>query len=429
MPVRNRGSLLAGVAALLGLWNAGCQSRPLNADAMAVRPAPASAPRPSLFSFRRTTPPAAPLSAQAPEAARPTPVVLQPVPPAYAPERREVIASTWQPVQRVSAEQAGPGPDPGAITLAARPPEVTRVGAPNPFEAPPPPLPSTVPPPIASAVPGDPALGAAPPNDPIAVTPLPAPRLVPHPLLHHGAAHGHPVPPEGPVPRECAKEALPPYVIEPPDILLVESSAPKLDQPIAGQHLVRPDGTIELGIYGTVFVAGMTLEQAKAAIVAQLSKRLKEVSIRNTNVDVLAYNSKFYYVITDGGGYGEQIYRVPLTGNETVLDGLSQILGLPAVASKHRIWLVRPEAPGAAVCKAFPVDYPGITRWGLTATNYQLLAGDRIYVEANPLITLDTALARLFSPLERVFGVTLLGSATVHSIAVPLGSTSTGTGF
>ena len=28
-------------------------------------------------------------------------------------------------------------------------------------------------------------------------------------------------------------------------------------------------------------------------------------------VDVLAYNSKRYYVIFDGGGYGEQVYLVP----------------------------------------------------------------------------------------------------------------------
>src|SRR5262249_15402825 len=137
MPVRNRGSLLAGLAALLGFWNAGCQSRPLTTEAMAFRPAPAPAPRPALLSFRRTTPPAAPRPARAPGPPRPTPVVLQPVPPSYAPERREVIASTWQPVQRVSAEQVGPGPDPGAITLAARPPEVNRVGSANPLETPP----------------------------------------------------------------------------------------------------------------------------------------------------------------------------------------------------------------------------------------------------------------------------------------------------
>ena len=52
------------------------------------------------------------------------------------------------------------------------------------------------------------------------------------------------------------------------------------------------------------------------------------------SVDVLAYNSKVYYVIMDGGGYGQQIVRLPCTGNETVLDAIAQVNGLPQVASK-----------------------------------------------------------------------------------------------
>ena len=45
-------------------------------------------------------------------------------------------------------------------------------------------------------------------------------------------------------------------------------------QQVAGEHLVGPDGTINLGTYGTVFVTGMTLAEAKEAIEAQLSKFL-----------------------------------------------------------------------------------------------------------------------------------------------------------
>src|SRR5438045_3314406 len=43
-------------------------------------------------------------------------------------------------------------------------------------------------------------------------------------------------------------------------------------QQIAGQHIVRPDGTVGLGSYGSVYVAGMTIAQAKGAIEAHLSK-------------------------------------------------------------------------------------------------------------------------------------------------------------
>lgn len=220
-----------------------------------------------------------------------------------------------------------------------------------------------------------------------------------------------------PVPREQAKVTMPPYIIEAPDILLIESTQQLRDQPIRGQHLVRPDGSISLGIYGSVYVAGMTLDQARDAIAEQVGKRVKDVDARNIVVDVLAYNSKFYYVITDGGGYGEQVIRLPITGNETVLDAISQINGLPAVASKKNIWVARSNPHNGGHDQVLPVDWNSIAQRGSTATNYQIMPGDRVYVRAQKIIRADTALAKFLSPFERIFGITLLGSTTVNSIS------------
>jgi polysaccharide biosynthesis/export protein len=236
-------------------------------------------------------------------------------------------------------------------------------------------------------------------------------------------------PPVGPpdhVPQELSKVSLPPYIIEPPDILLIESTQSLRDQPIRGQHLVRPDGTIGMGIYGSVYVAGMTLEQAQAAVVAQVSQRVQKLDARDLYVDVLAYNSKVYYVITDGGGYGEQVFRFPITGNETVLDAISQIAGLPAVASKKRIWLARPIPGDCQNHQVFPIDWIGITQGAVTATNYQILPGDRVYVMANGWITFDSRVAKVLSPFTRMFGFTLLGAETVQTIR---NRNSSGTGF
>jgi len=226
-----------------------------------------------------------------------------------------------------------------------------------------------------------------------------------------------------PVPREGAKVSLPPYVIEPPDILLIESTQGLKDQPIRGQHLVRPDGTVSLGIYGSAYVAGMTLDQAKESIGRTFATRIQNFSMLNLSVDVLAYNSKFYYVITDGAGYGEQVIRMPIMGSETVLDGISQIYGLPAVASKKRIWVARRSADGTTD-QVLPVDWCGISQRGSEATNYQIMPGDRIYVDAKKWVRFDTGMARFLSPFERVLGITLLGSETVNSIS----GRTTGTG-
>lgn len=246
-------------------------------------------------------------------------------------------------------------------------------------------------------------------------------------LTHEGSY----CPPDD-VPRELKKVPLPPYVIEPPDILLVEAIPSLPDQPIGGQHLVRPDGSIGLGIYGSVFVAGLTLDEAKDVIQEHLSQRIKKEKLQ-VSVDVFAYNSKVYYVITDGGGYGEQVYSFPITGNETVLDAISRINGLPAVASKKRIWLAR-RVPGEdCEDQELPVNWCAITQRGIAATNYQVLPGDRVYVHSDCMIRYDSWLAKLFSPFERIFGITLLGSETISSIKAASrgsgGSSGTGTGF
>jgi polysaccharide export outer membrane protein len=258
---------------------------------------------------------------------------------------------------------------------------------------------------------------------------LPAPRPLPGAPIHMDAlppgvampmvdGPGH-----GPVPHELNMMSLPPYTVEPPDILLIESSRGLPTQPVKGQHLVRPDGTINLGIYGDIYVTGMTLDQIKVQVARAIASRLdKDVVAKNpvkpedVSVDVLAYNSKVYYVITDGGGYGEQVYRLPVTGNERVLDALAQINGLPAVSSKRHIWVARRVPGHGAHDEVLPVDWCGITQRGEAATNYQIFPGDRVYVKAQKLITIDSTIAKILSPIERLLGVTLLGSETVNSI-------------
>jgi len=194
-------------------------------------------------------------------------------------------------------------------------------------------------------------------------------------------------------------------------------------QLIRGEHLVRPDGTVSLGNYGEVRVAGLTLPEAKKAIEQQLWKYLWEPEI---SLDVGGYNSKVYYVVINQAGAGMQILRLPITGNETVLDALGLINGLPPIASKDRIWLARP-APAHEGCdQVLPVNLRSIVECGATATNYQILPGDRVYVQADPFIAADNVLAKVLAPVERILGITLLGSSTVHSISAPLGTTASG---
>ena len=76
------------------------------------------------------------------------------------------------------------------------------------------------------------------------------------------------------VPKELTVTPLPLVTVEPPDILRIDvKSVEKLTQPVRGEFLIRPDGTIHLGTYGSLNVAGMTLQQVKTSLTEHLKKQ------------------------------------------------------------------------------------------------------------------------------------------------------------
>ena len=62
-----------------------------------------------------------------------------------------------------------------------------------------------------------------------------------------------------------------------------------------------------------------------------------------------------------------------------MLDALATINGLSQVSSK-KTWLARPSASNAEKGTTLPIDYAGITQREATATNYQIMPGDRIFI-------------------------------------------------
>jgi polysaccharide export outer membrane protein len=185
------------------------------------------------------------------------------------------------------------------------------------------------------------------------------------------------------------------------------------EQQVAGEHLVAPDGKVNLGSYGRVRVVGMTIEEARAAVESHLSQYLQDPQI---SVDVLGYNSKVYYVVTQGAGLGDRVITLPSKGNETVLDAIGQIQGLTSHSST-RMWVARPGHNNCNGDQILPVDWPAVTQRGDITTNYQLLPGDRLYVSEDKLVAFDTLAGKVISPFERIFGVVALGTSTAQSVA------------
>lgn len=242
-----------------------------------------------------------------------------------------------------------------------------------------------------------------------------------------------------PIPRELNKTSLPEYVVEPPDLIVVEVLEALPGRPITGERLVRPDGTISLDFYGKVYVAGLTTTEIKEKIVLHLRTYLTDEVLGLIDVDeqtgepipvaagesdrvfvdVTAYNSKVYYVQGDVLAPG----RLPITGNETVLDAINYAGGLAPTASVPNIRLVRPAPPGACCEQLLPVNYEAIVNAGDTTTNYQLMPGDRLVVYRDPIVRTTLLIDRLAAPFNSVVQTMLtygFMARTIKSINVPI---------
>ncbi|MGL6097259.1 MAG: SLBB domain-containing protein, partial [Fimbriiglobus sp.] len=198
------------------------------------------------------------------------------------------------------------------------------------------------------------------------------------------------------IPKELSKSLLPEYVVEPGDTLLIYPI--DLDSPVRlpGDQIVLPDGTIDLGRFGTPIVAGKTVNQIEAethglvlagvrADEAEAAKTRGKTDTKPTdtellrnarvNVRLVGRASKIFYVLGEVNAPG----AFPLTGRETVLDGIIAAGNLTRKASHRNIVLARPTTVDG--CRTvLPVCLDEIEQQADPTTNYQLQPGDRIFV-------------------------------------------------
>lgn len=198
--------------------------------------------------------------------------------------------------------------------------------------------------------------------------------------------------------RENAKTVLPPHRLQPGDTVLIEPVSLDRDLRLPADQTVLADGTIDLGPYGRIVVAGQDLEQAEALIEQQIDfqtraqletcrkagckpKQTGGVSDSPDECDSIAINVRLlepvhrYYVLGEVNSPGS--YN--LSGYETVLDAIVTAGGLTNSANPCQILLSRPSEP--CDCRVtLPVCYREIVQLGNTASNYQLRPGDRIFV-------------------------------------------------
>lgn len=182
------------------------------------------------------------------------------------------------------------------------------------------------------------------------------------------------------------------YRVRPPDALAVHApNAPEVD---GTQQMVRSDGKIVFRLLGEVDVAGLTTGEISQKIEAQLSRYYVEPEVM---VEVVGYNSQFYYVFGEVNSPGPVRY----TGRDTVLMALAQARP-NFFAWRGQIRVTRPGPTPEAPPKTIIVDLDKMLNEGDMTANILLQEGDIVEVPPTPLAWCGHRVRELLYPVQPV---------------------------
>ncbi len=120
-------------------------------------------------------------------------------------------------------------------------------------------------------------------------------------------------------------EREPRYCLQPSDVLEIHYRySPEFDQTVT----VQPDGFVALQLVGNVRLQGLTVDQAKAAILAKVSERLKDPEINL----VLKEFEKPYFVV---GGEVTNPGKFELRGQVNAVQAIAMAGGFKTASAKH----------------------------------------------------------------------------------------------
>jgi hypothetical protein len=77
----------------------------------------------------------------------------------------------------------------------------------------------------------------------------------------------------------------------------------------------------------------------------------------------------------------ERAVRMPLVGSVCILDAVEALKRSPRDLARMDLWIERVEGGELLELR---VDWVAISHRGMTATNYQILAGDRLFLQVRP---------------------------------------------
>jgi len=195
------------------------------------------------------------------------------------------------------------------------------------------------------------------------------------------------------------------YRMAPPDVILIESKRVReIDQ---HRETIRPDGRITLPLLGSVFVAGLTPEEASLALMTMAKDYYQDADV---SLRVVSFNSKKIYVFGEVQAPGPYTYD----GANTILEVLAQ--AQPSrLADPDHIHIMRPSRDGKTV-KRMTINANKMIQEGDTSLDAVLEEGDIVFVPPNALAAVGLAFQQLLLPIQPA-AATVKGPADIGQSA------------
>ena len=187
------------------------------------------------------------------------------------------------------------------------------------------------------------------------------------------------------------------YVLQPPDE--VEIHCTKIPEIHMQKQIIRPDGKISFENLGAIDVAGKTIGEAAEAIKQKAMSLYNLTSAEPIDIQLLAYQSKVYYVLGQVAFPGPKQY----TGRDSVIYAVS--FARPnALAWLDQVQVIKPSKKEGEPSKIFKADFKGMSKRGQMETNVLLEEGDIIYIPPTVLGAIALKMEEFLTPIGRAFG-------------------------
>ena len=186
------------------------------------------------------------------------------------------------------------------------------------------------------------------------------------------------------------------YILQPPDEIEIHSSSvPEIH---LQRQQIRPDGKVAFEALGEIHAAGRTPKELANELTEKVIMLYALTGDNPIDVRVVAYKSKFFYVV------GQVYYNGPkeFTGRDTLFTSLSK--ARPTILGwLERVRVIRPSVDKNAKAKIFEVNYRKMIVEGDMSKNVLLQEGDIVYVPPTVLAWIAMKIEEAVRPIGRAF--------------------------